>query len=119
MYDILAQGIPMGKTYHRLSVDICARCTVQYEKKWGAPESLFDIDVRCTGIRIHNALALGRVITAVKVLSMQDKTDADVLRKAILDVEERILAALRSMDIPHTDVKTHIRKFRDYLRLNF
>jgi hypothetical protein len=118
-YDILANGTSMGKTYHQSSVDICVRCTAQYEKKWGTPKSLFDIDVRCTQIRIHNALALGRVITTVEVLSVQDKKDAEVLRKAILEVEERILAALKSKNIPHTDAKKHIRKFRDYLRLNF
>jgi hypothetical protein len=118
-YDILVQGTSMGKIYHQSSVDICGRCTAQYQKKWGAPKSLFDIDVRCTEIRIHNALALGRVITTVEVLSVQEKKDTDVLREAIFEVEERILAALRSMDIPHADAKAHIRRFRNYLRLNF
>jgi hypothetical protein len=118
-YEILVQGTSMGKIYHRSSVDICAGCTAQYQKKWGAPKSLFDIDVRCTEIRIHKALALGRVITTVKVLSVQEKRDTDVLRKAILEVEERILAALRSKDIRHAAAKKHTRRFRDYLRLNF
>jgi hypothetical protein len=90
-----------------------------YKKKWGAPKSLFDIDVRCTEIRIRNALALGRVITTLEVLSVQEKKDISVLRKAILEVEERILAALKSLNIPHANAKTHTRRFRDYLRLNF
>jgi hypothetical protein len=118
-YDILAQGTSMGTMYHPSSMRVCGRCTEMYEKKWGVPKSSLDIHVRCTEIRIHNALALGRVITTVEVLSTQEKKDADVLREAILEVEERILAALRSMGIPHADAKTHIRRFRDYLRLNF
>jgi uncharacterized protein YdaT len=119
-YDILAQGTTMGNIYHRSSIDICVRCTAKYEKKWGGgPKSLFDIDVRCTEIRIHNALALGRVITVVEVVPVQEKKDTDELREAIREVERRILAALRAKDIPHADAKTHIRRFRDYLRLNF
>ena len=122
-YDTLAQGTSMGKSYHQSSVRICVRCNAKYEKKWGAPKSLFDIDVRCTEIRIHNALtlalALGRVITTVRVLSVQEKKDTDVLREAILEVEEKLLASLSCMDIPHAIGKTHIRGFRDYLRLKF
>jgi hypothetical protein len=118
-YDILAQGTSMGKTYRQSPISVCSRCTAQYVKKWGAPKSLFDVDVRCTEIRIHNALALGRVITTVDVLLMQGEKDTDVLRKAVLEVEERILAALSSMDINHADVKAHVRRFRNYLRLNF
>jgi hypothetical protein len=118
-YDILAQGTSMGKIYRQSPLSVCSRCTAQYVKKWGAPKSLFDVDVRCTEIRIHNALALGRVITTVDVLLMQGEKDTDVLRKAVLEVEERILAALSSMDIPHADAKKHVRRFRNYLRLNF
>jgi hypothetical protein len=118
-YDILARGTSMGRLYNGSSISICGRCTTMYQKKWGAPKGLFDIDVRCTEIRIRNALALGRMITTVEVLSVQGKKDIDVLRKAIVEVEERILAALRSFNIPHADAKTHIRRFRDYLRLNF
>jgi hypothetical protein len=70
-------------------------------------------------MRIHNTLALGRVITTVEVLLVQGERDTDVLRKAVLEVDKRILAALSPMEIPHTDAKMHIRRFRDYLRLNF
>jgi hypothetical protein len=118
-YDILAQGTAMGKTYHECSISICERCTAMYEKKWGAPKSIFDIDVKCTGIRIRNALALGRVITTMEILPVQENENVDALREAILGVEERILKALRSMDIPHTDARAHIQRFRDFLRLNF
>ncbi|KAH6613034.1 hypothetical protein C7974DRAFT_405060 [Boeremia exigua] len=118
-YDILAQGTSMGKLYHPSSMSICDRCATMYKEKWGAPKSLFDIDVRCTEIRIRNALALGRVITTMEVLSMQENKDIGVLRKAIVEVEGRILAALKSMGIPHANATTHIRRFRDYLRLNF
>lgn len=89
------------------------------KKKWGAPKGLFDIGVRCTEIRIHNALVSGRVITTLEVPPMKEKTDTDVLRKAILELEQEILANLKSKDIPHADAKTHVRRFRDYLRLNF
>lgn len=118
-YDILAQGNSMGNVYHPSSIDICGRCTTKYEKKWGAPKSVFDIDVRCNKIRIRDALALGRVITMVEVPSVQENKDQNVLRGAIDEVEKRILAALKSMSIPYADAKTHIRRFRDYLRLNF
>jgi hypothetical protein len=118
-YDLLAQGTSMGKTYHQSSMSVCDRCTTNYERKGWAPKSIFDIDVRCTEIDIGNALALGRVITTVEVLPVQEKNNEDVLREAIVEVEERILVALRSMKIPHADARTHIKRFRDYLRLNF
>lgn len=118
-YDILAQGTSMGKLYSQSSISICKRCTTMYKEKWGAPKSLFDIDLRCTEIRIRNALELGRVITTIEVFSLQKNKDIGVLRKAIVEVEERILAALRSMGIPYANATTHIRRFRDYLRLNF
>ena len=118
-YDILAQGTSMGDTYHKSSLNICRRCTAKYKKKWGLPKSIFDIDVRCTEISIQNALALGRVITTVEVFPVQEEKNADVLREAIDEVEERILAALSCMNIPYADAKTHIKRFREYLRLNF
>jgi hypothetical protein len=90
-----------------------------YEKKWGVLKSIFDIDVRCTELRIRNALALGRVITTVEVLPVQEKQNINVLREAIVNIEERVLVALRSMDISHADAKTHVKRFRDFLRLNF
>jgi hypothetical protein len=90
-----------------------------YEKKWGVPKSIFDINVRCTEIRIQNALALGRVITTVKVLPVQEKNDMNRLREAIIEVKERILVALRSINIPHAVAKTHIKRFLDFLCLNF
>jgi hypothetical protein len=108
-------------------------------KKWsgenkthGAPESKYhmltqgvptedpyDIYGTCTEIRIHDALEYGQVITTLKIVPLQKRKNTAVLRKAIHEVEERILAALRSVDIPHTDLQAHIRRFRDYLRLNF
>lgn len=118
-YDILAQGTSMGKIHHPGWMGICPRCTAKYKKKWGAPKSFFDINVRCTELRLYNALALGRVTTTVKVLARQGNQDIGVLRKAILEIEERILAALRSMDIPYANAKSRIRTFRDYLSLNF
>jgi hypothetical protein len=118
-YDILTKGTSMGKTYHPSSMGICGRRSEKYKKKWGIPKSFFETDVRCTGIKIHNALALGRVITTLEVPSLQGKKDTDELREAIFEVEERILAALRTEDIPHADAKTHIRRFRDHVRLNF
>ena len=100
------------------------------DKTHGAPESKyemlaqgvstedpFDIYGRCTGIRIHDALALGRVITTLQLVPPQKRRNTDVLRGAIMGVEERILAALRL--IPHADAKTPIQKFREYLRINF
>lgn len=119
-YDILAQGVSMGKTWHKSSnISICARCTAEYQQKWGIPKSLHDIDVRCTEIKIHDALVLGRVITTLKLLPVPEREDTDVLREAILGVEEQIRRALRRMDIPHAHTKTHIREFRNYLCLNF
>lgn len=118
-YDILARGTAMGKIYHQSPIDICKRCTAMYKKKWGAPKSVFDIDVRCTEIRIRDALALGRVMTVVEVHPVQGESNIDVLRKAILELEQRILAALKAVSIPHTDARTHIQRFRDFLRLNF
>ena len=118
-YDILAQGTSMGKTHHGSVVTICEKCTAQYKRKWGMPKSLLDIDVRCTELNIQNALALGRVITTVEIISVQKCMDADMLRKAVFEVEDRILAVLRSKDIPHADAKTHTRRFRDYICLNF
>jgi hypothetical protein len=118
-YDILAQGTSMGKINYQSSMTVCDRCTTMYEKKGWAPKSIFDIDVRCTEIKIGNALALGRVITTVEVLPMQERDEIDVLREAIVEVEERILITLRSMKIPHADARTHIKRFRDFLRLNF
>ncbi|KAH4069868.1 hypothetical protein HBH70_076250 [Parastagonospora nodorum] len=118
-YDILAQGTAMGKIYRRSTISVCDRCTAMYEKKWGAPKSMFDITVRCTEIRIRNALALGRVITTVEVHPVQRKNDVNTLRKAIVEVEQRIVAALRSLNIPHAGTKTHIKRFRDFVRLNF
>lgn len=55
----------------------------------------------------------------VEVLPVQGKEDIDVLHEAIARVEERIIAALRSMNIPYAAAKTHIYRFRDYLRFNF
>jgi hypothetical protein len=118
-YDILAQGTSMGKIYRQSSILICDKCTRQYKKKWGAPKSLFDIDVRCTELRIQKALALGRVITTVEVLPLRETQDPDVLREAVFEVERRVTTALRSVHISHAEAKAHTRKFRDYLRLNF
>ncbi|CAN9210891.1 unnamed protein product [Alternaria alternata] len=119
-YDILAQGVSRGKTWHKSSkISICARCTAEYQQKWGIPKSLHDIDVRCTEIKIHHALALGRVITTLKLLPVPEREDTEVLREAILKVEERIRKALRRMNIPHAHRKTPVQEFRNYLRLNF
>jgi hypothetical protein len=118
-YDILAQGVSMGKRWHKSTISICARCIAEYKQKWGIPKSLHDIDVRCTEIKIHDALALGRVITTLKLLPVPEREDTDVLHEAILDVEEQIRKALRLMKIPHAHTKTPVREFRNYLRLNF
>lgn len=107
------RGAPKSK------YNVLPQGTTEDERKSGVPISLFDIEKICTKIMIHNALMLGRVITTVEVFPMKEKTDADLLRKEILEVERRILAALKSKDIPHVDAKTHIQRFRDYLRLNF
>jgi hypothetical protein len=90
-----------------------------YKEKWGAPKSLYEIDVRCTEIKIWNALALGRVITTIEFLPVQEKSNIGVLRKAVIEVEERILAALKFLSIPHASAKTHTRRFRDCFCLNF
>lgn len=118
-YDLLARGTAIGKRYHQSSLGVSGCCSAMYEKKWGAPKSIFDIDVRYTKIRIQDALALGQVITTVEVLPVPEKQDIHVLREAIIEVEERLLKALRSMGKPHADAKMHIRRFRDFLRLNF
>ncbi|KAH8624599.1 hypothetical protein IG631_20064 [Alternaria alternata] len=118
-YDILAQGVSMGKRWHKSTISICARCTAEYKQKWGIPKSLHDIDVRCTEIKIRDALALGRVVTTLKILPVPERQDTDVLRKAILEVEEEILKALGLIDIPRADTKKPIRKFRKYLHINF
>jgi hypothetical protein len=118
-YDLLAQGTTIGKRYHESSLGVCGRCSGMYEQKWGAPKSIFDIDVRCTEIRIRDALALGKLITTVEVLPVPEKQDIYVLREAIIEVEERILRALKSTKKRHSDAKTHIQRFRDFLRLNF
>jgi hypothetical protein len=101
-------------------------------KTYGAPKSKHDIIAQgvtvknllpiygiCTEIRIHDALEYGQVIKTLKIVPLQKRNNTAVLRKAIHEVEERILVALRSMDIPHADLEAHIRRFRDYLRLNF
>lgn len=101
-------------------------------KAYGAPKSKHDIIAqgvpvknllpiygRCTEIRIHDALEYGQVITTLKIVPLKGRKNTAVLRKAIHEVEERILAALRSVDIAHADLEAHIRRFRDYLCLNF
>jgi len=118
-FDLLAQGTAMGNIYRKSSIGICARCTAMYKKKWGAPKSVFDIDVRCTAIRIQNALALGRVITVVEVPTLKEQKDIDVLREALVEVEERILAALKAGGVSRAAARAHIHRFRDYFRLNF
>lgn len=101
-------------------------------KTYGAPQSKHDILAqgvsmknsyniygRCTEIKIHDALALGRVITTLKPLPVPEREDTDVLHEAILDVEEQIRKALRLMKIPYAHTKTPVQEFRNYLRLNF
>jgi hypothetical protein len=116
-YDILARGISIKEKWHGPSIGLCNLCSAEYSRKWGTPKISYDSVVRCTEMEIHNALALGRVITTLRLLPIPEREDTDVLREAILGVEERILAALRL--IPHADAKRPIQKFREYLRINF
>lgn len=118
-FDILAQGTAMGNTYHQSPIGVCVQCTAMYRKKWGAPKSIFDIAVRGSAIKIRNALALGRVITVVEVPAVQEQKGVDVLRKALVEIETMISAALKATKISHAAARMHIRRFRDYIRVNF
>ncbi|RYN98107.1 hypothetical protein AA0120_g2721 [Alternaria tenuissima] len=114
-YTMLSKGVAMDKTYSRWSFNSPQRREAVYRQKLSEAKSL----LQCTEIRIYDALALGQIITTLKILPVPGREDTDVLRKAVLQVEEEILAALRLMRVRHADAKTHIQRFEDYLHINF
>ena len=61
---------------------------------------------------------LRSVITVLKIFAVQEY-DLEALHKASVEIEERILIAMRIIKMPYTAVRTHIQRFRDYLNLNF
>jgi hypothetical protein len=88
-------------------------------KNDGAPKSTFELSAQDRALGIKHVLVLGTVITVLEIPSVQVQNDLEVLRKALSDVEQKILIALKRIQMPHAAARIHIQRFRDYLHSNF